>query len=197
MDNNASSIEQRNVFLYEKEKDDLRIVAMYVMFILIFFVCVSLQSVRLASSSSSPHGPSHHFQLDLLHHLPLPALHSFKGRSLLFHGRLPGPCQWVFPHRIYYILFHLSKDSIYMFLFFLFLSPKGLFVMSGAIIYTVMSPEQKKENDDYGYAFILAWLAFPLTLISGFIYIVLRKKEWEFRPQGLLYNWEHYSDDKL
>ncbi len=73
-----------------------------------------------------------------------------------------------------------------MFLFFLFLSPKGLFVMSGAIIYTVMSPEQKKENDDYGYAFVLAWLAFPLTLISGFIYIVLRKKEWEFRPQGLL-----------
>ncbi len=36
MDNNASSIEQRSVFLYEKEKDDLRIVAMYVMFILIF-----------------------------------------------------------------------------------------------------------------------------------------------------------------
>ncbi len=39
MDNNASSIEQRNVFLYEKEKDDLRIEAMYVMFILIFCLC--------------------------------------------------------------------------------------------------------------------------------------------------------------
>lgn len=64
-----------------------------------------------------------------------------------------------------------------MFLFFLFLSPEGLFVMSGAIIYTVMSPEWKNENDAYGYAFVLAWLAFPLTLISGFIYIVLRKKE--------------------
>ncbi|XP_026102774.1 peripheral myelin protein 22 [Carassius auratus] len=53
----------------------------------------------------------------------------------------------------------------------------SLFVMSGAIIYTVMSPEVKNDNDAYGYAFVLAWLAFPLTLISGFIYIVLRKKE--------------------
>ncbi|XP_016146400.1 peripheral myelin protein 22-like [Sinocyclocheilus grahami] len=53
----------------------------------------------------------------------------------------------------------------------------SLFVMSGAIIYTVMSPEWKNESDGYGYAFVLAWLAFPLTLISGFIYIVLRKKE--------------------
>lgn len=49
--------------------------------------------------------------------------------------------------------------------------------MSGAIIYTVMSPQWKNESDTYGYAFVLAWLAFPLTLISGFIYIILRKKE--------------------
>lgn len=75
--------------------------------------------------------------------------------------------------------FRLSqlKDPVYRFLFILFLSPEGLFVMSGAIIYTVMSPEMKNDNDAYGYAFVLAWLAFPLTLISGFIYIVLRKKE--------------------
>ncbi|XP_073713021.1 peripheral myelin protein 22a isoform X1 [Misgurnus anguillicaudatus] len=51
----------------------------------------------------------------------------------------------------------------------------SLFVMSGAIIYTVMS--EKKGDESWGYAFVLAWLAFPLTLISGFIYIVLRKKE--------------------
>ncbi|XP_065119358.1 peripheral myelin protein 22a isoform X2 [Paramisgurnus dabryanus] len=51
----------------------------------------------------------------------------------------------------------------------------SLFVMSGAIIYTVMS--EKKDDETWGYAFVLAWLAFPLTLISGFIYIVLRKKE--------------------
>lgn len=53
----------------------------------------------------------------------------------------------------------------------------SLFVMSGAIIYTVMSPEWKDDGDSFGYAFVLAWLAFPLTLISGLIYIVLRKKE--------------------
>ncbi|KAK7168266.1 hypothetical protein R3I94_002348 [Phoxinus phoxinus] len=53
----------------------------------------------------------------------------------------------------------------------------SLFVMSGAIIYTVMSPAWKNDSETYGYAFVLAWLAFPLTLISGFIYIVLRKKE--------------------
>ncbi|KAA0705341.1 Peripheral myelin protein 22 [Triplophysa tibetana] len=53
----------------------------------------------------------------------------------------------------------------------------SLFVMSGAIIYTVMSPKGKSDSESYGYAFVLAWLAFPLTLISGFIYIVLRKKE--------------------
>ncbi|XP_039543316.1 peripheral myelin protein 22a isoform X2 [Pimephales promelas] len=53
----------------------------------------------------------------------------------------------------------------------------SLFVMSGAIIYTVMSPEMSSEMSTYGYAFVLAWLAFPLTLISGLIYIVLRKKE--------------------
>ncbi|XP_051994359.1 peripheral myelin protein 22-like [Xyrauchen texanus] len=53
----------------------------------------------------------------------------------------------------------------------------SLFVMSGAIIYTVMSPGWKNDSNTYGYAFVLAWLAFPLTLISGLIYIILRKKE--------------------
>ncbi|KAI7803777.1 peripheral myelin protein 22a [Triplophysa rosa] len=53
----------------------------------------------------------------------------------------------------------------------------SLFVMSGAIIYTVMSPKWESDSDSYGYAFVLAWLAFPLTLVSGLIYIVLRKKE--------------------
>ncbi|XP_061404474.1 peripheral myelin protein 22-like [Lethenteron reissneri] len=28
----------------------------------------------------------------------------------------------------------------------------------------------------YGYCFILAWIAFPLTLISGVLYCILRKK---------------------
>lgn len=52
--------------------------------------------------------------------------------------------------------------------------------MCAAIIYTVMSHDNEvktKEPMPYGYAYILAWVAFPLSLISGLIYIVLRKKE--------------------
>lgn len=48
--------------------------------------------------------------------------------------------------------------------------------MCGAIIYTVMSPDDR-PGTEFGYAYVLAWVAFPLCLISGLIYIVLRKKE--------------------
>lgn len=54
--------------------------------------------------------------------------------------------------------------------------PQGLFVMCAAIIYTVMSPDDSPRTQ-FGYAYVLAWVAFPLSLISGLIYIVLRKKE--------------------
>uniref|UniRef100_A0A1A8FU99 Peripheral myelin protein 22 n=1 Tax=Nothobranchius korthausae TaxID=1143690 RepID=A0A1A8FU99_9TELE len=53
----------------------------------------------------------------------------------------------------------------------------SLFVMSGAIIYTVMSPEWVPEKHNFGYSYILAWVAFPLALISGLIYVILRKRE--------------------
>ncbi|XP_051273833.1 peripheral myelin protein 22b [Dicentrarchus labrax] len=53
----------------------------------------------------------------------------------------------------------------------------SLFVMSGAIIYTVMSPEWVSETYAFGYSYILAWVAFPLALISGLIYVILRKRE--------------------
>ncbi|KAM9838117.1 peripheral myelin protein 22b [Aulostomus maculatus] len=53
----------------------------------------------------------------------------------------------------------------------------SLFVMSGAIIYTVMSPQWLPEGVSFGYSYILAWVAFPLALISGLIYVILRKRE--------------------
>lgn len=53
----------------------------------------------------------------------------------------------------------------------------SLFVMSGAIIYTVMSPEWLPEKSSFGYSYILAWVAFPLALISGLVYVILRKRE--------------------
>ena len=48
--------------------------------------------------------------------------------------------------------------------------------MCGAIIYTVMAPDEG-AGTSYGYAYVLAWVAFPLSLISGLIYIILRKRE--------------------
>lgn len=60
--------------------------------------------------------------------------------------------------------------------------PAGLFVMSGAIIYTVMSPDWVPEVSAFGYSYILAWVAFPLALISGLIYVILRKREWAVTP---------------
>lgn len=88
-------------------------------------------------------------------------------------------------------LFTLVKGGRF-FLTAVFQILASLFVMSGAIIYTVMS--EKKGDESWGYAFVLAWLAFPLTLISGFIYIVLRKKEWKFT---VFPGTEHYSAYRL
>nr|XP_020469516.1 peripheral myelin protein 22 [Monopterus albus] len=49
--------------------------------------------------------------------------------------------------------------------------------MCGAIIYTVMSSGWVPEKDSFGYSYILAWVAFPLALVSGLIYVILRKRE--------------------
>ncbi|XP_058509514.1 peripheral myelin protein 22-like [Solea solea] len=72
-------------------------------------------------------------------------------------------------------LFKLVKGGRFYFtaIFQIFAS---LFVMCGAIIYTVMCPDDTPHTQ-FGYAYVLAWVAFPLSLISGLIYIVLRKKE--------------------
>ncbi|KAL0993534.1 hypothetical protein UPYG_G00109300 [Umbra pygmaea] len=72
-------------------------------------------------------------------------------------------------------LFTLVKGGRFYFtaVFQIFAS---LFVMCGAIIYTVMSPD-REAGAEFGYAYILAWVAFPLCLVSGLIYIVLRKRE--------------------
>lgn len=49
--------------------------------------------------------------------------------------------------------------------------------MSGAVIYTVMSPKWVPDSEAFGWAYIMAWVAFPLALISGLIYVILRKRE--------------------
>ncbi|XP_023677449.1 epithelial membrane protein 2 [Paramormyrops kingsleyae] len=53
-------------------------------------------------------------------------------------------------------------------------------VMIGASIYTAEHRGFQKQgfaNGDYGYAFVIAWIAFPLILISGVMYLVLRKRK--------------------
>ncbi|KAM4524760.1 peripheral myelin protein 22b [Odontesthes bonariensis] len=73
-------------------------------------------------------------------------------------------------------LFTLQKGGRF-FLTGIFQILAGLFVMSAAIIYTVMSPEWVPEKDSFGFSYILAWVALPLALVSGLIYVILRKRE--------------------
>ncbi|XP_073689314.1 epithelial membrane protein 2 [Garra rufa] len=53
-------------------------------------------------------------------------------------------------------------------------------VMTGASIYTAEHLSFKDptyENGEFGYAFVVAWVAFPMTLLSGLMYLVLRKRK--------------------
>uniref|UniRef100_K9IG45 Epithelial membrane protein 2 n=1 Tax=Desmodus rotundus TaxID=9430 RepID=K9IG45_DESRO len=61
-----------------------------------------------------------------------------------------------------------------------------LCVMIAASIYTDQREELHKENlglygqtsaGSYGYSFILAWVAFAFTFISGLMYLILRKRK--------------------
>lgn len=75
-------------------------------------------------------------------------------------------------------LFTLTKGGrFYITGFFQILA--GLCVMSAAAIYTVRHGEWNASNIEYsyGFAYILAWVAFPLALLSGIIYVILRKRE--------------------
>ncbi|NP_001264000.1 peripheral myelin protein 22 [Gallus gallus] len=75
-------------------------------------------------------------------------------------------------------LFTLTKGGRF-YLTGIFQILAGLCVMSGAAIFTVRHTDwhEASENTSYGFAYILAWLAFPLALASGIIYVILRKRE--------------------
>uniref|UniRef100_A0A3P9N6T8 Peripheral myelin protein 22a n=1 Tax=Poecilia reticulata TaxID=8081 RepID=A0A3P9N6T8_POERE len=72
-----------------------------------------------------------------------------------------------------YQLFRLFKGGRFYFTS-IFQILASVFVMCAAIIYTVMRPSNGKG---FGYSYVLAWVAFPLSLISGLIYLILRKKD--------------------
>ena len=58
--------------------------------------------------------------------------------------------------------------------------PAGVAVFTGALIYAIHAEEilaERPAGGSFGYCFALAWVAFPLALASGVIYIHLRKRE--------------------
>ncbi|KAJ8345057.1 hypothetical protein SKAU_G00292500 [Synaphobranchus kaupii] len=76
-------------------------------------------------------------------------------------------------------LFRLNQGERFVFAAIIQLL-SSLCVMIAASIYTAQHESfQKPElrNGNYGYSFVLAWIAFPLTLISGLMYLVLRKRK--------------------
>ncbi|KAF7238785.1 Epithelial membrane protein 3 [Varanus komodoensis] len=59
-------------------------------------------------------------------------------------------------------------------------SESAISVFVAAVIYTTqvdVFQQGRLPGGSFGYCFVLAWLSFPLALISGIIYIHLRKKE--------------------
>ncbi|KAG1967771.1 peripheral myelin protein [Pimephales promelas] len=54
-------------------------------------------------------------------------------------------------------------------------------VMTGASIFTAqhsnLNTNLKFENGEFGYALVVAWVAFPITFLSGLMYLVLRKRK--------------------
>ncbi|XP_026216223.1 epithelial membrane protein 2 [Anabas testudineus] len=56
----------------------------------------------------------------------------------------------------------------------------SLCVMVAASIYTAQKDSfhvASLREGTYGSSYILAWISFPMTLISGFMYLVLRKRK--------------------
>ncbi|MGH0180873.1 UNVERIFIED_CONTAM: hypothetical protein FKN15_005100 [Acipenser sinensis] len=58
----------------------------------------------------------------------------------------------------------------------------GLTVFSASLIYSLHAPEILSDSSlppagHFGYCFVVAWLCVPALLISGVLYIHLRKKE--------------------
>nr|XP_060633174.1 epithelial membrane protein 1 [Anolis sagrei ordinatus] len=52
-----------------------------------------------------------------------------------------------------------------------------LFILIAVSIYTARIPQYfKGEQDHHGYSFILAWICFCFSFITGVLYLVLRKK---------------------
>ncbi|XP_065129836.2 epithelial membrane protein 2 [Paramisgurnus dabryanus] len=76
-------------------------------------------------------------------------------------------------------LFRLKQGERFVFTAIVQLM-SSLCVMTAASIYTAEHLTHKSEESkagEYGYCFVLAWVAFPMTLLNGLMYLVLRKRK--------------------
>ncbi|XP_062875061.1 epithelial membrane protein 2 [Trichomycterus rosablanca] len=77
-------------------------------------------------------------------------------------------------------LFRLKQGERFVFTAIIQLM-SSLCVMIGASVYTAQNGSFQKpegqQNGNYGYSFVLAWIAFPMTFLSGLMYLVLRKRK--------------------
>ncbi|XP_060757077.1 epithelial membrane protein 2 [Neoarius graeffei] len=76
-------------------------------------------------------------------------------------------------------LFRLKQGERFVFTAIIQLL-SSLCVMIAASIYTAERTSFQDSSvhmGNYGYSFVLAWVAFPMTFISGLMYLVLRKRK--------------------
>ncbi|KAM9296146.1 peripheral myelin protein 22 [Gastrophryne carolinensis] len=74
-------------------------------------------------------------------------------------------------------LFTLTKGGRF-YLTGIFQLLAALCIVAGASIFTARHSEWSKDSSaSFGFAYILAWVALPLSAISGIIYVILRKRE--------------------
>lgn len=76
-------------------------------------------------------------------------------------------------------LFRLKKGERFVFTAIIQLL-SSLCVLIAASIYTAQREtfqEGAVQQGNYGYSFVLAWIAFPMTSLSGLMYLVLRKRK--------------------
>lgn len=63
-------------------------------------------------------------------------------------------------------------------------SPAGFTAFAACLIFTLHRKDILNDTRDlrkghFGYCFVLAWICIPLLLISAFLYVHLRKRQWE------------------
>ena len=69
------------------------------------------------------------------------------------------------------------------------MSLAGFTVFAACLIFTfhrkeILSDSRDLSKGRFGYCFILAWLCVPLLLVSGVLYVHLRKKQWAKTRKG-------------